>query len=257
MTRTVLDHVAVATRALTDGWDLFGGVLGGRWAYGGNDPGYWWGQLHFRTGPKIELLTPTGGPDAAFLERFLTTRGPGPHHLNFGVTNIGDTLARVRALDIEPVKVNLDSATWKEAFLHPRDVYGIVIQIAQQSGPPPQLRAPSELPEPGAATDFTLTELLVDNIDGAARLYSEALDGEIASRSETEAEQAAELIWPHGARIRLVQRGVSALAAPGQQADCGLSRLRFSRDAPDLSLGEPARIATLSRRLGVSLALND
>jgi len=257
MTRTVLDHVAVATRVLTDGWDLFGGVLGGRWAYGGNDPGYWWGQLHFRTGPKIELLTPTAGPDAAFLERFLTTRGPGPHHLNFGVTNIGDTLARVRALGIEPVKVNLDSATWKEAFLHPRDAYGIVIQIAQQSGPLPQFARPPELPEPGAASDFVLAELRVDDIDGAVRLYSAALEGEVASRSETDSERTAELTWPHGARIRLVQSGASALAAPAQQADCGLSLLRFSRDAPDLSLGEPARIAALSRRLGVSLALND
>ena len=60
VTRTVLDHVAIGTRALTDGWDLFGGLLGGSWVYGGDSPGYWWGQLQFRAGPKIELLTPTG-----------------------------------------------------------------------------------------------------------------------------------------------------------------------------------------------------
>ena len=60
----VLDHLAVAAPVLTDGWELFGGVLGGSWAYGGDSPGYWWGQLEFAAGPKIELLTPTGGPDA-------------------------------------------------------------------------------------------------------------------------------------------------------------------------------------------------
>ena len=67
----VLDHLAVGTTALADGWELFGGVLGGTWAYGGDSSGFWWGQLGFAAGPKIELMMPTGGPDAAFLERFL------------------------------------------------------------------------------------------------------------------------------------------------------------------------------------------
>jgi hypothetical protein len=71
----VLDHLAVGTPALADGWELFGGVLGGTWAYGGDSPGFWWGQLEFAAGPKVELLTPTGGPDAAFLERFLAAKG--------------------------------------------------------------------------------------------------------------------------------------------------------------------------------------
>ena len=92
MTKTVLDHVAIGTSALTDGWDLFGGLLGGSWVYGGDSPGFWWGQLGFCTGPKIELLTPAGGPDAAFLERFLASRGAGPHHFNFIVPDIAAAL---------------------------------------------------------------------------------------------------------------------------------------------------------------------
>ncbi len=133
----VLDHLAVGTSALADGWDLFGGVLGGRWAYGGNSPGYWWGQLQFAEGPKIELLTPAGGPDAAFLERFLGARGAGPHHFNFLVTDIEDTLARIRASGLEPVGVHLANPYWREAFLHPRSAHGIVIQVAQPGGPEP------------------------------------------------------------------------------------------------------------------------
>ena len=35
----VLDHLAVGTPALADGWELFGGVLGGTWMYGGDSPG--------------------------------------------------------------------------------------------------------------------------------------------------------------------------------------------------------------------------
>ena len=129
-----LDHLAVGTPVLADGWELFGGVLGGTWAYGGDSPGFWWGQLEFAAGPKIELLPPTGGPDAAFLERFLAARGAGPHHFNFLVTDIEDALARIAAFGIEPVGVNLANPDWKEAFLHPRSAYGIVIQVAQQAG---------------------------------------------------------------------------------------------------------------------------
>ena len=133
----VLDHLAIGTPALTDGWELFGGVLGGTWVHGMDSPGYWWGQLEFAAGPKIELLTPTGGPDAAFLERFLAAHEAGPHHFNFMVSDIRATLARIRALGIEPVGVSLDHPAWQEAFLHPRDAYGIVIQVAQQAGSPP------------------------------------------------------------------------------------------------------------------------
>ena len=179
MTKTVLDHVAVGTRALTDGWDLFGGLLGGSWVYGGDSPGFWWGQLQFRAGPKIELLTPTGGPDAAFLERFLASRGAGPHHFNFIVPDIAAALSRVRSLGIEPVQISLGSATWKEAFLHPKDAHGIVIQVAEQSGPPPELAAPAQLPAPGPSSAFTLVEHYVADIYGAVRLYGEALEGEV------------------------------------------------------------------------------
>jgi len=148
----VLDHLAIGTPTLTDGWELFGGVLGGTWVYGMDSPGYWWGQLEFAAGPKIELLTPAGGPDAAFLERFLAARGAGPHHFNFLVSDIEATLASVRALGIEPVAVNLGNPPWQEAFLHPRNAYGIVIQVAQQAGEPRAGTPPAGLPAPGAPT---------------------------------------------------------------------------------------------------------
>src|SRR5215469_10252063 len=143
----ILDHLAIGTSVLADGWALFGGVLGGTWAYGDDSPGFWWGQLNFAAGPKIELLTPTGGPDAAFLDRFLAARGAGPHHFNFLVADIEGTLARIRASGIEPVGVSLASPDWKEAFLHPRDAHGIVVQVAQQ-GSEPLSAPPRELPEP-------------------------------------------------------------------------------------------------------------
>jgi hypothetical protein len=248
VTGAVLDHLAVGTGTLADGWDLFGGVLGGAWAYGGHAPGFWWGQLEFGAGPKIELITPTGGPDAAFLERFLAARGAGPHHFNFSVPDIGVTLSRIRALGIEPVQVNLASATWKEAFLHPRSAYGIVIQVAQQAGPPPCAAAPAEFPESGPPSAFDLIEQHVADLRGAARLFEEALDGTVADCADTGDGPAAEVSWPGGRRLRLVQSG------GGLPLGGALRRIRFTR-AGGFTAAQAARAELLSRRLGLSVEL--
>jgi methylmalonyl-CoA/ethylmalonyl-CoA epimerase len=253
VTKPVLDHVAIGTRETADGWELFGGVLGGSWVYGGDSPGFWWGQLCFTRGPKIELITPTPSPDSAFLERFLTARGPGPHHLNFIVPDISATLRDVRALGIEPVGVDLGSATWKEAFLHPRDAYGIVIQVAQQSGPPPELAPPADLPSPGSSCAFALVEHYVDELAAAMRLFCDVLAGEVVRRDDTGSRSVAELSWENGARLRLVQAPPPAGQGGGRSGAPG--SLYFERDGQPFRPAELSRVADLSARLGVSLKL--
>jgi methylmalonyl-CoA/ethylmalonyl-CoA epimerase len=240
----VLDHLAVGTPALADGWELFGGVLGGTWAYGGDSPGFWWGQLDFAAGPKVELLTPTGGPDAAFLERFLAAHGAGPHHFNFAVSDIGATLARVRALGIEPVGVNLAGTNWQEAFLHPRDVHGIVIQVAWQGGPPPPETPPGELPAPGPAAMFDLIEYHVGDLPAATRLFAEVLEGSL----ETSGGDAAELTWPGGKRIRLVRE-------EGLPLGGSLHHVRFTRADGAFSAQDRERAGLLAKRLGLAVEL--
>jgi len=242
MTAT-LDHLAIGTRALTDGWELFGGMLGGGWAYGGDSPGFWWGQLRFGAGPKIELLRPAGGPDAAFLERFLAARGAGPHHLNFVVDDIKEALSRIRALGIEPVGVNLANPYWKEAFLHPRVAYGIVIQVAQQAGSP-RTPAPRELPEPGPPSSFDLIEHRVSDLAGATRLFQRALDG----RLDAVSDRSAELTWPGGKRIRLVHEDGLPLGG-------ALHHVRFTRAAGAFSTQDQQRAGLLAKRLGLTVDL--
>ena len=242
----VLDHLAIGTPALTDGWELFGGVLGGTWLYGMDSPGFWWGQLEFAAGPKIELMTPTSGPDAAFLERFLASRGAGPHHFNFIVRDLRATLAAIRALGIEPVGVNLDHPNWQEAFLHPRNAHGIVIQVAQQAGSPPPGTPPAELPEPGPATSFGLFEHHVGDLDGATRLFTEALDGQ----PEAAGDDAAELTWPGGKRIRLVREH-------GRPRGGSLHQVRFTRTEGAFSAQDRERAGLLAKRLGLAVELAD
>jgi len=240
----ILDHLAIGTRALADGWELFGGVLGGTWAYGGDSPGFWWGQLGFAAGPKVELLTPTRPPDSAFLERFLDARGAGPHHFNFLVTDIADALARIRAHGTEPVGVNLASPDWKEAFLHPRDAHGIVIQVAQQAGPPPPSAPPRELPVPGPSSRLDLIEHHVGDLDGAVRLFRDVLDGQL----EGDGTGTAELTWPGGKRLRLVREDGLPLGG-------ALHHVRFTRATGGYSLQDRQRAAGLAASLGLSVEL--
>ena len=272
----VLDHVAIGTRQLDDGWELFGRLLGGRWLYGG-DIGFWWGQLGFASGPKIELLTPLDDPGSAFLDRFLTVHGAGPHHLNFMVPDIEATLAAVRGLGIEPVGVRLGDPVWREAFLHPKDAQGIVIQVAQPAGEPPAQPPPASLGLAGPATAFALVEHRVDDLAAAVRLFTEALGGTLEPGARA---GEAELTWPGGRHLRLdtaagdTAPGTTVPGAPG----AGRTRLTFTRalaarsDRERAGGGDPAsttfpemgsvvtaadqqRAAELAARLGVRLHL--
>jgi methylmalonyl-CoA/ethylmalonyl-CoA epimerase len=247
----VLDHLAIGTHRLTDGWDLFGGVLGGTWAYGSDSPGFWWGQLAFAAGPKIELLTPTGGPDGAFLERFLAARGAGPHHLNFLVTDIEDVLARIRAFGLEPVGVNLANPYWREAFLPPRGAHGIVIQVAQQGGgPPPPSAPPRELVSQGPPASFDLIEHRVGDLDGAVRLFRDVLDGKLSAAGDG----TALVTWPGGKRIALVREDGLPLGG-------ALHHVRFARASGASGASgafgarERERADVLARRLGLAVEL--
>lgn len=239
----VLDHLAVGTGALGDGWELFGGVLGGTWAYGGDSDGYWWGQLEFAAGPKIELLTPAADAGGGFLERFLARRGAGPHHFNFLVADITETLERIRAAGIEPVGVNLDNPEWREAFVHPRDAHGIVVQVAQQ-GRVPVAPRPHDLPEPGAPTRFELIEHHVGDLDGAIALFSGVLEGQ----AEAAGSGTALLSWPGGGRIRLVHE--DGVAGGG-----GLHHVRFSRASGAFGAQDAERAGRLGKRLGLRVEL--
>ncbi|HXZ64407.1 MAG TPA: VOC family protein [Streptosporangiaceae bacterium] len=249
----VLDHVAVGTGTLAPGWELFAGLLGGAWAYGGHSPGFWWGQLQYSSGPKVELLTPTGGTDAAFLERFLAGRGPGFHHLNFLVPAIEVTLGRIRALGIEPVGVRLENPHWKEAFVRPTDGHGTVIQVAEQAGPAATANPPAGLGEPGPPCSLSMIEHRVADVDGATRLFEEALGGKVVDRSDTAAGLVAELCWSNGARLRLVQP--DGHPAQGAQPAEGVAHLEFSRDVGSFGRADRDKVALLSRRLGVSIRL--
>jgi methylmalonyl-CoA/ethylmalonyl-CoA epimerase len=129
----IFDHIAVAAPRITDAVRMLTGVLGGIPDYGGLSGPYTFGQWRFDPG-CIEVLEPAGHD--GFLHRFLAQRGPGIHHVTFRVPSLREACNRAEAAGYEVVGVDDSDPRWAEAFLHPKQALGIVVQFAQTSGEP-------------------------------------------------------------------------------------------------------------------------
>jgi methylmalonyl-CoA/ethylmalonyl-CoA epimerase len=199
-----LDHIAVATESWADAWPRYIGDLGGVWVGGGPEVGFSSAQVRFANEMRLEVLEPYEPERNDFLRRFLDHSGPGPHHLTFKVPDIVAALKKVDAAGYRPIGVNLEHPDWKEAFLHPKDGPGVVIQIAQSSGnwtsaPPPAL------PEVRAKHPATLDRVThaVANLDEGLRLFQGLLGGAVVDVGDDETNTWVELRWPGPGRVRV------------------------------------------------------
>lgn len=79
---------------------------------------------------EIELLEPTN-PESG-IARFMEKRGPGIHHLCLEVEDIAETMARLRAHDIELINETArvsDDGLRKYAFVHPKSTGGVLVEL--------------------------------------------------------------------------------------------------------------------------------
>jgi methylmalonyl-CoA/ethylmalonyl-CoA epimerase len=143
-----LDHAAVAAPSIRELLPLYRDLLGGRLLNGGDNPrvGYRALQLEFPAGGRMELMEPLQG--STFFDRFFA-RGGGLHHVTFKVDDIHAAIEAVKEIGYTPTGVYLDSPDWREAFLHPREAAGVLVQLAQA--------APGFPPPPG---DMTIEDIL-------------------------------------------------------------------------------------------------
>lgn len=215
-----LDHVAVAAERWEDLLPCYAAELGGRWVSGGEAVGFAAGQVRFANGMKVEMLRPHAVEQNDFLRRFLDRNGPGPHHLTYKVSDIVAALATTEEADYRPVNVDLTAAEWKEAFIHPKDAPGIVVQLAQAEGdwtsePPEGFPAPRH----GATASLDRVVHAVRSLDEGLRLFAGLLAGtEVAA-----GDGWVELAWPGPGRVRLVRPPTWTEDRPGR-----LDHLAFS-----------------------------
>ncbi len=178
-----LDHVAVAVERWSDAWPRYAVELGGQWTSGGVNVGFSPAQLRYANGGRVEVLQPWHPEDNPFLRRFLDRHGPSPHHLTFKVPDLASALDDAGHAGYTPVGVDLSNDDWKEAFLHPRQATGVVVQMAQAShlwqSPPPE-GFPAAGPEP-AASLVGVTHAVAD-LDTGLALFEGLLGGRRAGQ---------------------------------------------------------------------------
>jgi methylmalonyl-CoA/ethylmalonyl-CoA epimerase len=205
-----LDHLAVAAEQAFDNFARYFADLGGRVGYGGHDPGFHWSQVVFPNAgggeTAVELLEPEEVHENDFLRRFLDRNGPGPHHVTFKVRDVAAQLAALEARGYTPVSVDIDHPTWKQAFLHPKQSHGIVVQLAQSDADPPAVPDPLSfvLPRVARPAELRRVTLAVADAEAAFDLFGTTLGGELLGRGEDEDGEWADVGWPGGGVLRLL-----------------------------------------------------
>ena len=124
-----IDHISLAVRDLEKAKQFFCDVLGCvpcEWSV--LEDLKYLGQV-FSAGDlsRIEMITPTG--KGSFLDKFLAER-EGVHHLCFETLDIVAAKGSLEEKGIPYFGYNAEG-DWKELFIHPRDAFGVLVQIAQ------------------------------------------------------------------------------------------------------------------------------
>jgi catechol 2,3-dioxygenase-like lactoylglutathione lyase family enzyme len=208
-----LDHVALALPRLADAAPFLVGVLGGVPYMGADTPAYRFAQWRFANGARIEVLEPRG--EASFLHRFLAGRGPGVHHVTFKVPDLREACARAEAHGYDVVGFDDSDEHWKEAFLHPRQAQGIVVQMAQASpGAGDVLRRrwtpPPSPPAPPPPVHVLGLRLRARSLARAATQWETVLGGEPVEASEGETVYR----WPGCPLGLVVEEGADGEEGP-------------------------------------------
>lgn len=222
-----LDHVAIGLSRAADAMPWLIGELGGSAFAAGPGLGFRFWQLAFARGGLIELLEPEGPPDG-FLHRFLAARGPGIHHVTFKVPDLRAAADHAARLGYPVVGRSELHPAWKEAFLHPKQAQGIVVQLAESH---PELEpedwvAPAFPPAPEPAperADVRGVRLRAASEREARRQWQELLAG----HCETSAHGLV-FRWPDSPLAIFVEIDASAPPGPLGIEIATPRRLRFA-----------------------------
>jgi len=129
---TEIHHVGIAVADLDESIELYRTALGAelvRRARNEKD-GIEAAFIHTGTG-EVELLSATS-PDSP-VGKFLAKRGPGLHHVAYGVTNIAQALADARAAGLELIdsEPRMGMHGSLIAFVHPKSLGGVLTEFVE------------------------------------------------------------------------------------------------------------------------------
>ncbi|MDP6377658.1 MAG: VOC family protein [Pseudomonadales bacterium] len=129
-----LDHVSIGVLDMEKAKTLFGEVLGGRPLpdQGESEPeGFGW-VTFLLGGKKIELVTPHVAGEGG-IGQYLAKNGEGFHHLSCAVLDLEEARAHFETKGIRILGYNDVSPAFKHFYLHPKDTFGALIQVFEES----------------------------------------------------------------------------------------------------------------------------
>lgn len=179
MSGVLFDHIAIAVGRLAEVPPFLVGELGGVPDFGMPTGAYRFGQWRFAGGGRLEILEPMG--DDGFLHRFLKQRGPGIHHVTFKVPSLAEACERARARGYVIIGYDDADPHWKEAFLHPKEALGIVVQLAEEHPRPgwkPRWEPPPGPPDPPPPVTVLGLRMRAGAANRAERQWGEVLRGQ-------------------------------------------------------------------------------
>lgn len=127
-----IDHVSIAVRDYEKAHNFFVTILGAVPGALADDTHlkYHWRVFSIGDLSRLELLKPTG--NGSFLEKFYQ-KNPhgGVHHITLETPDIKHAEAVLKENNIPYFGYAEYGEIWKELFIHPRDAFGVLIQIAE------------------------------------------------------------------------------------------------------------------------------
>lgn len=229
--QAVLDHVAIAVPEWSAAERRWREQLGGGRSSAGENAIFVSRQLQYANGAKLELLCPSP-QDASpynFVRRYLDRFGSGIHHVTLKVPDLHGAIDVLGAGGLQAVDVRDDVSYWKEAFLRPSQVGGIVVQVAETTFTDDDWAAftgfTREPPRDGAA-DLAGPSLLHPDLGEAQRIWT------LLGATVEAGDDGLRCSWPDSALDVMVQEGTSAGATT--------LRMRRSGDLPAAPDAGPA-----------------
>ena len=130
-----LQEVGIAIRDLAEALRLFTDILG---VLPGNTETFDRYGMRFNLCPLgdayLELIEPTSAEGA--LAESIEQRGEGLHHIAFKVSNLEETMARLREKGIEfveeaPLYLDVSYGRVKFTFTHPKSFHGVLVELIE------------------------------------------------------------------------------------------------------------------------------
>lgn len=129
-----LDHVSIGVKNIEEASAFFKDILGAeplrdRGAAAAEQ--FSWETFNLG-GKKVELVAPDKVGEGG-VGRYIEKHGEGFHHLSISVENLEEAIGYFESKGVRVLAPSFEDENWKHCYLHPKDTYGALIQIFEET----------------------------------------------------------------------------------------------------------------------------